>query len=291
MALVKIGLIIVFLIAFTAMGIGTVSAVAVLNPANGHYYELVADSNINWSAARDAASGMTLDGDLCNGYLTTITSQEENDFIVATFGKGALHHKWIGAFQDTQYSATVNDGWQWITGEPWNYTNWNPSEPNNLGYPDYGYEDAVTYWNNGNDGKWNDAPSEWDKYLDGGYVVEYNCMQIAIDIKPGSYPNSINNNGKGVIPVAILTTDVFDASTVDPSTITLDGATPRVNGRSGTIGSLQDVDNDGDLDLVVQIQDVAGTYSVGDTVGSLYAMTDSGGNVMGQDSIRIVPPA
>jgi len=59
----------------------------------------------------------------------------------------------------------------------------------------------------------------------------------------------------------------------------------------GTIGSLQDVDNDGDLDLLVQIQDVAGTYSVGDTVGSVYARTYSGGNVFGQDSIRIVPPA
>ena len=58
-----------------------------MNPANGHYYELVADLYITWSAARDAASGMTLDGNLCNGYLATVTSQEENDFIVATFGK------------------------------------------------------------------------------------------------------------------------------------------------------------------------------------------------------------
>ena len=42
--------------------------------------------------------------------------------------------------------------------------------------------------------------------------------EVPIDIKPGSYPNSINPNAGGVIPVAILTTDTFDASTVDPQT-------------------------------------------------------------------------
>jgi hypothetical protein len=41
-----------------------------------------------------------------------------------------------------------------------------------------------------------------------------------IDIKPGSFPNSINPRSKGVIPVAILTTDTFDATTVDPLSVT-----------------------------------------------------------------------
>ena len=42
---------------------------------------------------------------------------------------------------------------------------------------------------------------------------------ISIDIKPGSFPDSINPRSKGVIPVAILTTDTFDATTVDSATV------------------------------------------------------------------------
>ena len=44
-------------------------------------------------------------------------------------------------------------------------------------------------------------------------------ITVAIDIKPGSFPNSINPKSRGVIPVAILTTDSFDATTVDSTTV------------------------------------------------------------------------
>ncbi|MHC4565360.1 MAG: hypothetical protein ACYTE3_06330, partial [Planctomycetota bacterium] len=76
---------------------------------------------------------------------------------------------------------------------------------------------------------------------------------VEIDIKPGSYPNSINPKARGVIPVAILTADDFDASEVDPSTVALEGVLAKEKGKSGKYGSLEDVDADGDLDLVVQI--------------------------------------
>ena len=46
-------------------------------------------------------------------------------------------------------------------------------------------------------------------------------VEVEIDIKPGSDPNSINLKSKGVVPVAVLTTDDFDASDVDPDTVTL----------------------------------------------------------------------
>ena len=35
---------------------------------------------------------------------------------------------------------------------------------------------------------------------------------VAIDIKPGSDPNCFNNDGHGVIPVAILSSTDFDAT-------------------------------------------------------------------------------
>jgi hypothetical protein len=57
--------------------------------------------------------------------------------------------------------------------------------------------------------------------------------EVEIDIKPGSLLNSINPNAGGVIPVAILTTDTFDASTVNPETVELEGASARGKGKSG----------------------------------------------------------
>ena len=52
------------------------------------------------------------------------------------------------------------------------------------------------------------------------------AVPLLIDIKPGSDPNAINPRSKGFISVAILTTEGFDAQSVDPSTIAFgpDGA-------------------------------------------------------------------
>ncbi|MCK4831075.1 hypothetical protein KA005_85990, partial [bacterium] len=46
-------------------------------------------------------------------------------------------------------------------------------------------------------------------------------VYVEIDIKPDSDVNSINHGANGVIPVAVLTTPEFDASTVDPLSISL----------------------------------------------------------------------
>jgi len=43
--------------------------------------------------------------------------------------------------------------------------------------------------------------------------------KIYVDIKPGSCPNSVNINSKGVIPVAILGTPSFNVRDMDPKTI------------------------------------------------------------------------
>jgi len=57
-------------------------------------------------------------------------------------------------------------------------------------------------------------------FADWDYIsVTPTVLPVEIDIKPGSYPNSINPNSNGVIPVAILTTPSFDATTVDPLSV------------------------------------------------------------------------
>lgn len=274
--------ILIILIAFVAVSVESVSAAQVLNAANGHTYEMVSCGSITFDAAKIAASEKTLEGFDCYGHLATISSAEENTFIINAFD--GISQKWIGAYQDSPVDKET--GWQWVTGEPWSYTNWDAGEPNNFLYSAYGYEDTLTYANEY--GIWNDAPHGW-LYSNGGYIVEYDGRQILIDIKPGSFPNSINSDSKGVIPVAILTTDDFDASAVDPFSVTLEGMEVQVKGKSGNAGSMEDVDGDGDLDLVVQIVD-DGTLVLGDSTATLTALTHEGGQVFGIDAISIVPP-
>ncbi|MHC4301451.1 MAG: hypothetical protein ACYS7Y_29645, partial [Planctomycetota bacterium] len=80
-------------------------------------------------------------------------------------------------------------------------------------------------------------------------------IEVDIDIKPGSDPNPINPGSNGLIPVAILTTDDFDAATVDPATVTLAGAQVAVRGKADKrMARMEDVDDDGDLDLMLQVE-------------------------------------
>ncbi len=51
-------------------------------------------------------------------------------------------------------------------------------------------------------------------------------QEVSVDIKPGSCPNPVNLQSNGVVSVAIVSTVDFDATTVDPSTVTLAGVVP-----------------------------------------------------------------
>ena len=67
--------------------------------------------------------------------------------------------------------------------------------------------------------------------------------EITIDIKPGGNPNNINLKSNGVVPVAVLTTDGFDAGNIDPTTVEFAGASP-------VRYTLCDVDGDGNEDIL-----------------------------------------
>jgi hypothetical protein len=115
------------------------------------------------------------------------------------------------------------------------------------------------------------------------------AVTVDIDIKPCSDPNSINLDSKGVVPVAILGSADFDASTVDPETVELAGAPAQEKGKSGKYGSLDDVNGDGYLDLVIHVRTADLELNPGDTVavltGNLYDSTP----ILGSDSVRTVP--
>lgn len=115
-----------------------------------------------------------------------------------------------------------------------------------------------------------------------------NAISVSIDIKPGSDSNCFNSNGNGVIPVAILGSETFDASTVDPMSVTLDGAEVRTKGKSDNAGALEDVNGDGFLDLVVQIVD--DSIYTGDTTAYISGSTWGGEVITGSDEVCIRPP-
>ena len=116
-------------------------------------------------------------------------------------------------------------------------------------------------------------------------------ITVDIDIKPGSDTNPINQGSNGVIPVAILTTDSFDASTVDPGTVTLAGAEVAVRGKSEKLmARLEDVDGDGDDDLMLQVdtQSEGAVWEAGPV--TLLGTTYEGQAIEGTDNVTIVPP-
>lgn len=154
-------------------------------PSTQHYYEFVSDPGITWTNAEVAASNLTYFG--LQGYLVTLTSQEEADFS----GSQASGFGWIGATD-----VTVEGEWRWVTGPEagtqfWSgaaggteltFANWNGGEPNNVGSvgEDYAHiADASVIRGTGVIGSWNDLPNVTNSsgaYSSQGYVVEYGGM-------------------------------------------------------------------------------------------------------------------
>ena len=116
---------------------------------------------------------------------------------------------------------------------------------------------------------------------------------IEIDTKPDGDPNSINcNNERGVIPVAILTTDNFDAITVDHTTVLFEGASEiHVDNRSGhPRRHEEDVDGDGDTDLVFHFKFGETALSCDSVETVLMGETFDGQPFKGIDAARMVNP-
>ena len=166
----------------------TLGSGSLYNPDTGHYYEFVSDSGIDWDTAKTAAAGKTHYG--LQGYLVTVTSGAENDFVASKLsGEG-----WMGATDrasegtwrwvtgpegteesgagrhfftqtasqlGTEYGGSTGGGGDAVDGE---YNNWNSGEPNNYN----GQEDRAHFFA---DGGWNDYANGNDAIA--GYVVEY----------------------------------------------------------------------------------------------------------------------
>jgi hypothetical protein len=129
--------------------------------------------------------------------------------------------------------------------------------------------------------------SQQDGYLSADIFGQRfaSAVTAVIDIKPGSFPNRVQPTSPGVIPVAILTTPTFDATTVDALSVEF--------GPKGAIeahgrGHTEDVDGDGDDDLLLHFRTQATGIQCGDSSASLIGQTGGGQAVQGTDSIVTV---
>ena len=115
---------------------------------NGHTYHVFEES-IYWSEAKAKCEEL-------GGHLATITSQEEQNFI-EQINSG---RRWIGGYRE-------GNDWHWVTGETWDYTNWDAGEPNNSSNV-ISNETCVAVWPL----KWNDL-ADSNVLEQSGYICEW----------------------------------------------------------------------------------------------------------------------
>jgi hypothetical protein len=128
----------------------------------------------------------------------------------------------------------------------------------------------------------------------GGAVIplalgEITRLNVDIDIKPGSDPNCFNINGHGVIPVAILGSDIFDASDIDQGSFSFGGLAVRVKGNAEPQCGFEDTNGDGFTDLVCHFEDDASNWNASNGTATLGARLLDGTVISGTDSICVVP--
>jgi hypothetical protein len=109
-------------------------------------------------------------------------------------------------------------------------------------------------------------------------------LDVQIDVKPDSAENPVNPGSNGVLPVALLGSETFDVTGVDPDSLALG-----VNGAPAESVHLDDPNGDGWVDLVGHYRVPATGTAYGDTSICLTGAMMDGPEFAGCDVIRTVP--
>lgn len=127
-----------------------------------------------------------------------------------------------------------------------------------------------------------------------------NPIPVSIDIKPGSFPNSINLNSQGATPVAILGSSEFDVNDVDIDTITIGTAGIKTVGKhdkqlcdiadvSGDFSVDPAGEADGFTDLICHFITISIIPEEGGTTAVLKGSLIDGSPIQGVDLVNVVP--
>lgn len=143
----------------------------IVNPANGHEYYLL-DQN-SWTASEAEAEAM-------GGTLAIIRNAAEQEWVYSKFsGDEGNRGLWIGLHKN--YSGAP---FAWMTGEPVDYLNWGPNQPDNAGNA----ETSVHMWsaNMFPKGCWND-------------LTDFSVMNAVVEVPGKSNPESLSKKERALV--------------------------------------------------------------------------------------------
>ncbi len=113
-------------------------------------------------------------------------------------------------------------------------------------------------------------------------------VQVAIDVKPGIYPNAINIKTKGVVPVAVLGSASFDVNDVQAAPVRFGPMHQHDAGATALRWAFEDVNNDSYVDLVFHFKAAETGLQVGDTEACLHGTLEHGHHFCGHDSVKVI---
>ena len=206
-----------------------------------HKYYIVQEW-VSWEEARQNAIAL-------GGYLLTINSEAENNFVVNNIGDNyKWDDYWIG-FSDTAEEGTF----VWANGSDSTYTNWYDGEPNNAGD-----EDVVVF--SGYSGRWNDLPKQDGRF----YIIEFSGTISAKDV---------------VIPYVVSNSTGFSTTSGTDATFTASGTVTIPAGQSKvdlTVTAVNDSENEDTEIITYTITDniTDGTYDAATSAASISIIDD-----------------
>jgi len=224
-------------------------------PDNGHVYQYVG-STLTWNVADTTAQTLTAYG--AKGYLVTITSANENNFVKARLSGDA----WIGASD-----VTTEGDWKWVTGPEagtsfWSgtggghtvnsqYASWATGEPNDSDSNEDCGEEYVS------SGAWNDLPCTGTTVS--GYVAEFGS-----DADPATVVSKDVSIVTADVPAVTSLTPATGATAASTSANLVIGFSKTVTGDTGTI-LIRKTSDDSILDSI----DVAGDHVTGNGTNTI----------------------
>lgn len=109
-------------------------------------------------------------------------------------------------------------------------------------------------------------------------------IKVTMDVKPGDNPTIIQPRRGGMLPVVLFTADGFDAARVDVGTVRLGPA-----GAEGSVfrTSLDDVDRDGDKDLLLLFRMEELGLKCSDTMLKLSGKTSDGMRFWAEEAVEM----
>jgi hypothetical protein len=202
---------------------------AIEEGGNGHWYQAICykgssdNPGISWKNAK-------LWSKQSGGYLATITSEDENWYVFKLFysiedcwykieniPSVYWFGPWLGGYQEPG-SVEPNGGWNWVTGEPFEYTAWHSGEP--TGWWNGKNEDVLQYFFNDYYGVlpeplWSDAYDGIGARHPNGFIAEYDAFAREAESEVVLFQAEVNDVHSGFTGTGYVQFSDLEGSTAE----------------------------------------------------------------------------